>query len=462
MGVDMTTNCGSSFWRNVPDVALTAGEIYVIVDSQANTASGTSCAAPLWAGVAALINQQAAQRGQPPVGFLNPAIYALSRGIDYGDIFHDITVGNNTNLVSETNYSATPGFDLCTGWGTPAGTNLINALTVPQALGILPQTNFVARGLAGGPFSATNWIITLTNGGAGKLPWSAGGAWPAWLWVSASNGTLNAHASTRVTVKMINASELPTGNYGGVLMFTNQASSCVYNAFVRLEIGLNITNNLVQNGGFETGDFSDWTLAGDTVTATSIGNLAATDDDFPGLAHSGTFGAYLGEPGYPAALSQVLATTPGQPYLVSIWLDSLVAGNYQEFSVVWNGADLTNLVDPPAFGWSNFLFAVPATDINSTLEFDVQNEVSYFGLDDVSVTPLPPVTFSGCFISTNGFQLVWPSLAGLTYTIQSTTNLTSGDWSDLDTILAVTNESSFVDTNYSESSPQEFYQLMVQ
>jgi len=246
--------------------------------------------------------------------------------------------------------------------------------------------------------------------------------------------------------------------YRAALMFTNDDLSRVQNVLMQMEL----SPSVVQNGGFETGDFSDWTLAGDTVTATSIGNLAATDDDFPGLAHSGTFGAYLGEPGYPAALSQVLATTPGQPYLVSIWLDSLVAGNYQEFSVVWNGADLTNLVDPPAFGWSNFLFAVPATDINSTLEFDVQNEVSYFGLDDVSVTPLPPVTFSGCFISTNGFQLVWPSLAGLTYTIQSTTNLTSGDWSDLDTILAVTNESSFVDTNYSESSPQEFYQLMVQ
>jgi subtilase family serine protease len=121
MGVDMTTNGGSTIWRNVPDVALTAEDIYVIVDGQGGPTAGTSCAAPLWAGLMALVNQQAAQLGQQPVGFLNPMLYGLCRGTNYGAIFHDITLGNNTNACSGSNYYATAGFDLCTGWGTPAG-----------------------------------------------------------------------------------------------------------------------------------------------------------------------------------------------------------------------------------------------------------------------------------------------------------------------------------------------------
>ena len=56
---------------------------------------GTSCAAPLWAGFTALLNQQAALAGIPTVGFLNPAIYAIGKGPNYTADFHDITTGNN-------------------------------------------------------------------------------------------------------------------------------------------------------------------------------------------------------------------------------------------------------------------------------------------------------------------------------------------------------------------------------
>ena len=87
LGVDMSANGGSTVCRNIPDVALTADGIYVIIEGQDNTpAAGTSCAAPLWAGLTALINQQACQLGQPPVGFLNPAIYALCRGTNYAGV----------------------------------------------------------------------------------------------------------------------------------------------------------------------------------------------------------------------------------------------------------------------------------------------------------------------------------------------------------------------------------------
>ncbi len=128
-GVSMATNQGSTTNRNIPDVALTATNVFITADNgNMGDYFGTSCSAPLWAGFAALVNQQAAESNMPPAGFLNPAIYALGQGPNYGLCFHDITTGSNTSGSSPSNFFAVPGFDLCTGWGTPAGTNLINAL----------------------------------------------------------------------------------------------------------------------------------------------------------------------------------------------------------------------------------------------------------------------------------------------------------------------------------------------
>ncbi|HUJ10450.1 MAG TPA: protease pro-enzyme activation domain-containing protein [Verrucomicrobiae bacterium] len=127
-GVSMATNQGSTTHRNVPDVALTATNVYVRADSTDYAVSGTSCAAPLWAGFTALINQRGAANGKPTVGFLDPALYTIGTGTTYTACFHDITTGSNTWRRSRTKFYAVTGYDLCTGWGTPNGTNLINAL----------------------------------------------------------------------------------------------------------------------------------------------------------------------------------------------------------------------------------------------------------------------------------------------------------------------------------------------
>jgi len=128
--VSMTLNKGSTTTRNFPDVALTADNVYVIADGGIayRGVGGTSCAAPLWAGFTALINQQATNNGLAAVGFINPAIYAIANGANYNACFHDITTGNNTWSGSPTLFYAVSGYDLCTGLGTPNGTNLINAL----------------------------------------------------------------------------------------------------------------------------------------------------------------------------------------------------------------------------------------------------------------------------------------------------------------------------------------------
>lgn len=131
--INMSANGGSTTLCNVPDVAMPANYILVVVTGtngvrNYGAVGGTSCAAPLWAGFTALVNQQAAAEGKPPVGFMNPAIYSIGEGPLYSSCFNDITSGNNVNGRSPTLYYAKPGYDLCTGWGSPKGVNLINAL----------------------------------------------------------------------------------------------------------------------------------------------------------------------------------------------------------------------------------------------------------------------------------------------------------------------------------------------
>jgi len=136
--VNMTANGGSSTMRNIPDVALTADNVYVRYDNGANggqaIAGGTSCAAPLWAAFTAMVNQQASINLMPPVGFLNPTIYALEWN-GSTELFHDINAGNNFSDISPSAFSAVSGFDLCVGWGTPNGRSLIFALAATPTAG---------------------------------------------------------------------------------------------------------------------------------------------------------------------------------------------------------------------------------------------------------------------------------------------------------------------------------------
>jgi subtilase family serine protease len=143
-GVSMALNSGSIQYRNVPDVALVARDIVIFstdtpengppVPGQYSGWVGTSASAPLFAGLLALANQQGAAQGQPPVGFINPAIYQIGEGSLYNTCFHNITNGNNAwvnnaaGTSSDNLYDAVTGYNLCTGWGTSAGSALIDAL----------------------------------------------------------------------------------------------------------------------------------------------------------------------------------------------------------------------------------------------------------------------------------------------------------------------------------------------
>jgi len=104
--------------RGVPDVSADADPdtgYNILVDGETMTIGGTSAAAPLWASLVARCNQALNTR----LGLLNPMLYAINQN----NGFRDITQGTNGG------FSATPGWDPCTGLGTPIGNRLLQALS---------------------------------------------------------------------------------------------------------------------------------------------------------------------------------------------------------------------------------------------------------------------------------------------------------------------------------------------
>ena len=102
-------------------------------------------------------------------------------------------------------------------------------------------------------------------------------------------------------------------------------------------------------------------------------------------AESGLLAAALGATGSDAALSQVLQTTAGQQYTLSFWLANQSTGP-DDFTVKWNGATLSSLVNAAAQGYTQYTFTVVATGSTSTLEFDARQDPSHWSLDNISVT----------------------------------------------------------------------------
>ncbi len=140
--VNMSGNGGSTTQRNMPDVAIVGNNVFAVygespavgVGPTEGGYQGTSVAAPLWASLMAVVNANAVAKHLPPVGFINPTIYKIGTGgdpaINYASCFHDITSGNNENSTSPKEFFAVSGYDLCTGWGSPNGSNLVNALVL--------------------------------------------------------------------------------------------------------------------------------------------------------------------------------------------------------------------------------------------------------------------------------------------------------------------------------------------
>jgi subtilase family serine protease len=122
--------------RGVPDISIQASSrtgvlIYItnpgsstnVHDTGWYVIGGTSSGSPQWAGLIAVANQM---NGGVPLGYINPALYAIaSDPIKYAADFYDVTRGNNQTVPTVPGYPATTGWDPVTGLGTPNAANLL-------------------------------------------------------------------------------------------------------------------------------------------------------------------------------------------------------------------------------------------------------------------------------------------------------------------------------------------------
>jgi kumamolisin len=231
-GVINSSNKGSTTLRNGPDVSANANfTFYTCADQTAclaNEYGGTSFAAPMWAGYIALANQQAVASGDSTLGFINPTIYAQNITSAYATDFHDITSGTSGS------YSAVTGYDLVTGWGSPNGTGLINALaptsqTPAFTLAASPTSVSVVVGNSG-----TSTITTAVSGGFDSaIALTASGA-PTGVTASFSSSTIAAPGSGTSTLTLAVASTTATGTY--TITVTGTGDSITHTATVSLTV----------------------------------------------------------------------------------------------------------------------------------------------------------------------------------------------------------------------------------
>jgi len=224
----------SQTYRNGPDVSANADfSFYVCADQQstcsANVYGGPSFATPMWAAYMALVNEQTVLNGHPVLGFINPALYTIGLSAAYDTDFHDITSGGNTD-------GTTVGYDLSTGWGSPNGSALLNALAgsaIPNfTISASPNTVSVAQGASG-----TSTITTTVAGGFNSAVALSATGQPTGVTASFNPTSIAAPGAGMSTLKLTVALTTTTGMYpititgtGGSLTPTTQVTLTVTGA----------------------------------------------------------------------------------------------------------------------------------------------------------------------------------------------------------------------------------------
>jgi subtilase family serine protease len=219
----------SKTYRNGPDVSANANfTFYVCADQSpctANLYGGTSFAAPMWAGYLALVNEQAVANGHPTLGFIDPSLYMIGASSSYDSDFHDITRGSN-------GYSATTGYDLATGWGSPNGSGLINALAGSSSspgfsLSASPASVTVAQGNLG----HSTITSTVTGGFNSAISLTASGQ-PAGVTVSFNPTSITGAGTSTMTMTV--ASSTAVGTY--TVTVTGTSGSTIETTTVSLTV----------------------------------------------------------------------------------------------------------------------------------------------------------------------------------------------------------------------------------
>jgi subtilase family serine protease len=297
-GVITSSNKGSTTLRNGPDVSANANfTFYVCADQTTCTANdygGTSFAAPMWAGYLALANQQAAANGES-IGFIDPIIYPDALTSSYSTLFHDITSG------SCGTYSGITGYDLCTGWGSPNTTGLINTLagsaTPSFTLSASPSSLSITQGNSG-----TSTIkVTDAGGFTGSVTLAASGL-PSG--VTAAFGT---NPTTGTSVLTLTASSTATTGTSTVTI-TGTSGSLTATTTLALTVSSTATPNFTIAASPASVTVTQGASGTSTITITSTGGFSsATTLSATGLP-TGVTAAFSTNPVTPPANGSATST----------------------------------------------------------------------------------------------------------------------------------------------------------
>jgi len=159
-----------------------------------------------------------------------------------------------------------------------------------------------------------------------------------------------------------------------------------------------VAGNLVANCGFETGDFTSWTLSGNDVPG-EAGNLYGVEgqDLVDGISpNSGSYQAFFATLDSNATkLSQDITTTAGDQYTITFWVaqDTASSSEYgNELLASFGGTSLVDDSDVVVEGYTEYTYNVgPVSGSSNTLELTFGNGLGEFLLDDVSVVDNGPV-----------------------------------------------------------------------
>jgi hypothetical protein len=156
--------------------------------------------------------------------------------------------------------------------------------------------------------------------------------------------------------------------------------------------------NLVSNCGFETGDFTSWTLSGNDVTAGLQGNLygveAGADPIVGTLPNSGNDQAYFSDlVSNATTLAQTISTVAADTYTISFELAQQLEGPgtvNNSVAVSFGGSALTTLTNVGVEGYTLYSYTATATAATSVLSLKLGDDIGEFLLDDVTVTQNAP------------------------------------------------------------------------